>query len=411
MKTFMRALLAVILAVLLAASALAAEFRDAVKIKNRAEVVFLRDLGLVSGYTDGLFRPGNNVHRSEAAKLAAMICEENPTPTQHAVYRDVPESHWAAPYIDYCTEKGIVSGEGGRFRPDGYLTGRELAKLLLACVGFDGRQYTGKDWAVSVDRDANRLGIYAGIDTNPAVIISRDNACRMIYNAIQCPAVIGKNEQGEPIYATDELLNPITYMEYRFHVVKFSGVVTGNEFADLTRTDGSLEPGQTALLDHAPFSVSTDYTALGRTAELTAVRTVVGNDVFYSVLGIPSLVPAEEVFSVNGVETYASILRYSGVSVSAETEYYLNGNRDTQDFLIRLGDDCAITGIDRDGNGVLDAVLAYNYLRGTVISEKPLVVSVPDGRETAVAMSGASGLKRGSNCRCLLLGGTYYIVP
>ena len=411
MKNIVRVLFAIPLIALVAASACAAEFTDDAQIKNRAAVVFLQDLGLIKGYPDGSFRPGINVHRSEAAKLAAMICAENPAPTQPSVYRDVPESHWAAPYISYCTEKGVVSGSGGSFRPDGYLTGRELAKILLACVGFDGRQYTGKNWAEAVDRDANRLGVYAGIETDPASIISRDNVCRMIYNAIQCPAVIGKNAQGEPIYATDELLNPITYMEYRFRVVKFSGVVTGNEFADLTRKDGRLEQGRTVLKGHAPFSVSTDYTALGRTAELTAVRTVAGNDVFYSVLGIPALVPTEELFTVNGSEAYASILRYSGVTVGTGTEYYLNGNLDTQDFLIRLNDDCTVTGIDRNGDNVLDAVIAYNYLHGTVASEEPLRVSVPDGQKPAVALGGVSGLTKGQECRCLFLGGNYYIVP
>jgi len=408
-KTFFRMVCSFALIVLVAVSA-AAGFTDDEKITNRAAVVFLTDLGLVRGYPDGSFRPGLNVRRGEAAKLAAMICEETPTPTRHALYSDVPQSHWAAMYIDYCTEKGIVSGEGGLFRPDGYLTGRELAKILLACVGFDGRQYTGKDWAAAVDRDANRFDIYAGIETDPAAIISRDNVCRMIYNAMQCPAVIAKDAGGEAVYATDALLNPITYMEHRFHVVKFSGVVTGNEYADLTRKDASLERGRTVLLGHAPFSVSTDYSALGRTAELTAVRTVVGNDVFYSVLGLPAIVPTEEVFSVNNLEDYVSILRYSEVSVNEETEFYLNGNRETQDFLIRLSDDCSITGIDRDGNGVLDAVLAYNYLSGMVASEEPLRVFADGGQHPAVLL-GASEIAKGSECRCLHLGGTYYIVP
>lgn len=409
MKTFFRVFCSFMLIVFVAVSA-AAGFTDDEKIQNRAAVVFLSDLGLIKGYPDGSFRPGLNVRRGEAAKLAAMICEEAPTPTEHAQYRDVPQSHWAAPYIDYCTEKGIVSGEGGRFRPDGYLTGRELAKILLACVGLDGRQYTGSNWAAAVDRDANRLDIYAGIETDPAAIISRDNVCRMIYNAIQCPAVVGKADSGEPIYATDALLNPITYMEHRFRVVKFSGVVTGNEYADLTQKDACLERGRTVLLGHAPFSVSTDYFALGRTAELTAVRTVVGNDVFYSVLGIPAIVPTEEVFSVNSMEDYASILRYSGVSVNAETEYYLNGNRDSQDFLIRLGEDCVITGIDRDGDSVLDAVLAYNYLSGMIASEEPLRVFAGDGQYPAV-LSGVDSAVKGSECRCLYLGGTYHVVP
>ncbi len=411
MRSALRVSIALILTVLLAASAAAAAFTDDEQIVHRASVVFLHDLGLIKGYDDGSFRPANNVRRSEAAKLAAMICEENPTPSQPSAYLDVPETHWAAPYIDYCTQKGIVSGSGGYFRPDGILTGRELAKILLACVGFDGKQYTGSDWAAAVDRDAGDLGIYGGVTSDPAANVSRDNTCRMIYNAIQCLAVTGKNEKGEPIYATDALLNPITYMEYRFRIVKFSGVVTGNEFADLTKQDARLPQGQTILSGHAPFSVSTDYTALGRTAELSAVRTVVGNDVFYSVLGLPALVPTEAVFTVNAVDRYTTILRYSTLTANDRTDYYLNGNPDTSEFLLRLGDDCEITGLDRNGDNVLDAVIAYNYQRCTVASIDPLTVSAADGQHPAVALSGVTGLKKDGDCRCLYLGGTYYVVP
>ena len=411
MKTVLRSLISLLLALLLAASACAVTFTDDAQIRHRASVVFLHDLGLIKGYADGAFLPGNNVRRSEAAKLAAMICEENPTPSQPSSYRDVPESHWAAPYIDYCTQKGIVSGSGGYFRPDGFLTGRELAKILLACVGFDGTQYTGANWAAAVDRDAGDLGIYSGVTTDPAANISRDNTCRMIYNAIQCLAVTGKNEKGEPIYATDELLNPITYMEYRFHIIKCSGVVTGNEYADLTRQDARLPQGQTILSGHAPFSVSTDYTALGRTAELSAVRTVVGNDVFYSVLGLPELVPSEVVFTVNSVERYTTILRYSTLTANAKTVYYLDGNADTEEFLLRLGEDCEITGLDRNGDNVLDAVIAFNHLRGVVASEEPLRVSVGSEQHPVVTLDGVGTLRKGSECRCLHLGGVYYVLP
>ena len=190
-----------------------------------------------------------------------------------------------------------------------------------------------------------------------------------------------------------------------------SGVVTGNEYADLTKQDAHLPQGQTILSGHAPFSVSTDYTALGRTAELSAVRTVVGNDVFYSVLGLPTLVPTEVVFTVNAVERYTTILRYSALTENDKTVYYLNGNPDTSEFLLRLSDDCEITGIDRNGDNVLDAVVAYSYLRGTVASISPLTVSVRDGRYPAVALSGVNGLTQDGECRCLYLGGTYYVLP
>ena len=55
-----------------------AAFTDRGRIRNVGAVQMLVDLGLISGYDDGTFRPGNFITREEVAKLVAILCTENP---------------------------------------------------------------------------------------------------------------------------------------------------------------------------------------------------------------------------------------------------------------------------------------------------------------------------------------------
>jgi hypothetical protein len=92
-------------------------------------LTLLHGYGVVAGYPDGTYRPEKPVTRAEIAKIACMFDEadedaENPFP-------DVPENHWAAPYIASAAQKGWVQGdEDGRFRPDSDVTRAEMATLI-----------------------------------------------------------------------------------------------------------------------------------------------------------------------------------------------------------------------------------------------------------------------------------------
>ena len=48
-----------------------------------------------------------------------------------ATFTDVPQDHWANPYVEAMTQKGVVTGVGnGRFNPDGNLSTAEFAVML-----------------------------------------------------------------------------------------------------------------------------------------------------------------------------------------------------------------------------------------------------------------------------------------
>jgi|GEM_PF-3018675 len=87
--------------------------------------------GVVSGYTDGTFQPGNSVTRGQATKMLVIAhgwaLLDPATPS----FWDVPRSHWSYRYVETAYDRDIVGPkENGSFGPDEVIVRAELCKML-----------------------------------------------------------------------------------------------------------------------------------------------------------------------------------------------------------------------------------------------------------------------------------------
>lgn len=66
-----------------------------------------------------------------ALSLALSVSMILPAGAAGAAFTDVPQNHWASPYVEAMTQKGVVTGVGnGRFNPDGNLSTAEFSVML-----------------------------------------------------------------------------------------------------------------------------------------------------------------------------------------------------------------------------------------------------------------------------------------
>ena len=387
----------------------ALSFTDETAIGNLDAVTVMVDLGLISGYEDGSFLPRNNIRRAEAAKLMALVRSADPKTAGIVSFSDVPASFWAAQYVAFCAEQNIIAGYAGKFRPQDFVTGREFAKMLLVCLGYDGGRYTGAGWTANVDTDAKEQGIYKDYNADPGANLSRDGACLLMYNAMQCYAVAGVDALGRKTFVTDQLMNPVTYMEHRFGVVKYAGLLEANEYADLTKPWSRLADGMSKLEGHSPFRVSTPYSFLGRMVEIYTVRTTVDGVSSYKVIGIPHLADSDRVFTTTDEDMFLLAQRFSGVSADSATQYYYNGELSDETLFGKIGGDCHITAVDRDQDNRLDAVMVTDFRNGTVIGTDPVTIgsgnlTLPGGFFDAVRP-----VQSGEIVRCAAIGGRFLV--
>ena len=88
---------------------------------------YMQQFGIVTGYEDGSFRPDAPVTRAEFAAIASRF--ERLTEGTKS-FSDVPSSHWAAKYINFAATRGWVNGYAdGTFRPNNSITRAEVAAV------------------------------------------------------------------------------------------------------------------------------------------------------------------------------------------------------------------------------------------------------------------------------------------
>ena len=88
---------------------------------------YMQQFGIVTGYEDGSFRPDAPVTRAEFAAIASRF--EKLTQGS-ASFTDVPDTHWAVRYINFAATRGWVTGyEDGTFKPENSITRAEVAAV------------------------------------------------------------------------------------------------------------------------------------------------------------------------------------------------------------------------------------------------------------------------------------------
>ena len=87
----------------------------------------MAEMGIVTGYVDGTFRPSNNITRAEFATIAARFDDSN---AGKSVFTDMA-GHWAEAYVaEAATLQWINGYADGTFRPDNYITRAEVMTIV-----------------------------------------------------------------------------------------------------------------------------------------------------------------------------------------------------------------------------------------------------------------------------------------
>ena len=92
--------------------------------------------GIVNGYSNGEFRPGNNVTRGQLTKMVVLAegwsLIRPPLPS----FDDVPTDHPFFPYVETAYNHAAISGYADRtFRPGNNATRGQVCKVVLNAVG------------------------------------------------------------------------------------------------------------------------------------------------------------------------------------------------------------------------------------------------------------------------------------
>ena len=181
MKKLLALVLALVMTLSLAVVGSNAAFKDADKVNETySEAVnVLSGMKVFQGYTDGSFQPTGDITRAEVAAIVYRLYTGDVTDKQASLYAtynkfsDMDGAKWAAGYIGYCANAGLVKGYDAKtFGPADKVTGYQALAMILRAVGYDAQgEFTGADWQLHVAQTAQQAGVLQnvkGVDLNAA---------------------------------------------------------------------------------------------------------------------------------------------------------------------------------------------------------------------------------------------------
>ncbi|SFP19517.1 S-layer homology domain-containing protein [Salibacterium halotolerans] len=95
-----------------------------------AEIEYLAEEGIISGYDDGTFKPNEPVKRSQAASMIVEAFDLQTEDRPAADFTDIDQNYFAYDVAATVQDENIIGGNDGRFMPNDALTRGQMAAVL-----------------------------------------------------------------------------------------------------------------------------------------------------------------------------------------------------------------------------------------------------------------------------------------
>jgi hypothetical protein len=133
---------------------------------------FLAAQGTISGYSDGSFHPNGGVTRAQFAKMLVGAMGWTVLTPATSTFSDVDRDFWAYGFIETAAAHGVISGySDGTYRPSSGVTRGQLAKMIVTAHGWplsnvpatgSFRDVSPDDWLYSYAETVNTAGVMEG---------------------------------------------------------------------------------------------------------------------------------------------------------------------------------------------------------------------------------------------------------
>lgn len=179
-----------------AGAAAVTKFSDVSDSYTATAVESLRLMGVLDGYGDGTFRPDTVLNRAQFCKMAVYAMDGSGELGRYStvtIFPDVKPSHWASAYINMASKKGIISGfADGKFKPGQTVTAGQAVTILMRGLGYKDEDMGGV-WPQSYMAEAQTNGLLKSTGITSAYAgLTRAQAAKLFLNLFE--AKHGKGE-------------------------------------------------------------------------------------------------------------------------------------------------------------------------------------------------------------------------
>ncbi len=151
----------------------------------------LAELKIMQGDPDGNLRLYDLVSRAECTKIAVASSTYRDTVasgSKTSPFKDLPSSHWAAPYVTVAVRNGLCKGYlDATFRPTNTVTYEEALTMFLRVLGYSEQDF-GTSWPDGQIGIAQNIGLCDGLAKSKGEALSRRDMMIIVYNMLNTPA-------------------------------------------------------------------------------------------------------------------------------------------------------------------------------------------------------------------------------
>lgn len=231
-----------------------ASFSDVPESTSYAQAVSsLNQLGIITGYTDGTFKPDNDVTRAEfCAMLMRTMGYGNigAATAEGLPFSDVSDSNsdisWAIKNIDTAYKMGIVNGyEDGTFKPSANVAYEEAVKMVVCALGYgESVSIDVAPWYANYISQASTIGLLKNAQNLGSAERPASRACiaQMLYDALEIPLV------------ENSVLTSKTLLSDYLGYIKGTGYISSNGLTSLEDPDVNLRANQIQIRAKEPNS-------------------------------------------------------------------------------------------------------------------------------------------------------------
>ncbi len=183
------------------------QFTDVGKAHPNYEAIkYLQAQGIIGGYNDGSFKPGNTVNRVEALKMLMTAFDMEAGPAGPLPFTDTSNSAWYAGALATALQREIVKGyDDNTFRPSGIVNKAEYLKMLFLTGGIT----PNTDLAANPYSDVPKDAWYAPY----AYLMNKMNLLSVANNRLAAGSGMTRGDVAETIYRLKYIQdnNMVTY--------------------------------------------------------------------------------------------------------------------------------------------------------------------------------------------------------
>lgn len=202
---------------------------------------YLVEEGFINGYKDNTFKPDKKITRAEFAKVISLIEDYKEVDVSGDMFTDTSD-HWANKYIEAAASNHIINGyTDGTFKPNNEITYGEAAAMIIRTLGLEEDLDKSLSYPDNYMALANEVGLFNMVATNDLLAINparRDNVALMLWNKINYEENLEANPDDEEQLDKEKPSKDIDTKKLYMGVVKATTIRRGELYVTVETLDG-----------------------------------------------------------------------------------------------------------------------------------------------------------------------------